>query len=98
MTALWSPEGRPSEMRRFAERHGFDHDEDLLRDLGERLARIRPPSVVDRFAQVEPKVLIAVDGYERRGKWIDRRDEVAAIRAGHWRFPGRSVPVWSSRR
>ena len=31
MTILWSPEGRPSEMRRFAERHGFDDYEDLLR-------------------------------------------------------------------
>ena len=38
--------------------------------------------MIDRFAQVEPKVLLAVEGYEHRGKWIDRRDEVAAIRAG----------------
>src|SRR4051812_49562594 len=24
MTILWHPEGRPSELRRFAQRHGFD--------------------------------------------------------------------------
>ena len=41
-----------------------------------------PRSVIDRFAQVEPKVLVAVDGYTHRGKLIDRREEVAAIRAG----------------
>ncbi len=40
-----------------------------------------PRSVIDRFAQIEPKVLLAVDGYEHRGKTIDRRAEVAAIRA-----------------
>ena len=31
MNMLWSPEGAPSEMRRFAERHGFDNYEDLQR-------------------------------------------------------------------
>ncbi len=38
-------------------------------------------SVVDRFQQIEPKVLLAVDGYRYAGRWHDRRDEVAAIRA-----------------
>jgi acetoacetyl-CoA synthetase len=38
-------------------------------------------SVVDRFRQIEPKVLLAVDGYRYAGRWHDRRDEVAAIRA-----------------
>jgi len=38
-------------------------------------------SVVDRFAQVEPKVLLAVDGYRYGTKDIDKRDEVAAIEA-----------------
>ena len=41
-----------------------------------------PRSVIDRFAQIEPKVLLAVDGYVYRDKRIDRRAEVAAIRAG----------------
>ena len=38
-------------------------------------------SVVDRFKQIEPTVLIAVDGYHYGEKLIDRRDEVAAITA-----------------
>jgi acetoacetyl-CoA synthetase len=37
-------------------------------------------SVVDRWRQIEPKVLVAVDGYRYGDKTIDRRDEVAAIR------------------
>ena len=37
-------------------------------------------SVVDRFAQIEPKVLIAVDGYRYGGKDFDRRDVVAGLR------------------
>jgi acetoacetyl-CoA synthetase len=36
-------------------------------------------AVIDRFGQVRPKVLIAVDGYAYGGKNFDRRDEVAAI-------------------
>jgi acetoacetyl-CoA synthetase len=38
-------------------------------------------SVVDRFSQIEPKVLLAVGGYGYRNKYVDRRDEVRAIRA-----------------
>jgi acetoacetyl-CoA synthetase len=38
-------------------------------------------SVVDRWQQIGPKVLVAVDGYLYNGKHIDRRAEVAAIRA-----------------
>jgi acetoacetyl-CoA synthetase len=41
-----------------------------------------PRSVVDRFAQIEPKVLLAVDGYLHRGRWIDRGAELEAIREG----------------
>jgi acetoacetyl-CoA synthetase len=37
-------------------------------------------SVVDRFAQIEPKVLIAVDGYRYGGKDFDRREVVAGLR------------------
>jgi acetoacetyl-CoA synthetase len=36
--------------------------------------------VIDRFAQIEPAVLLCVDGYRHRGKAIDRRAEVASIR------------------
>src|SRR5690606_24584022 len=38
-------------------------------------------SVVDRWRQIEPKVLVAVDGYRYGAKAVDRRGEVAAIRA-----------------
>jgi acetoacetyl-CoA synthetase len=38
-------------------------------------------SVTDRWTQIEPKVLVAVDGYRYGDKAIDRRSEVAAIRA-----------------
>jgi acetoacetyl-CoA synthetase len=37
-------------------------------------------SVVDRFAQIEPKVLVAVDGYRYGGAWHDRREALAEIR------------------
>jgi acetoacetyl-CoA synthetase len=36
-------------------------------------------SVVDRFAQIEPKVLFAVDGYRYGGKDFDRRETVAGL-------------------
>lgn len=36
-------------------------------------------SVLDRFAQIEPQVLIAVDGYKYNGKVFDRRDIVAEL-------------------
>jgi acetoacetyl-CoA synthetase len=36
-------------------------------------------SVIDRFAQIEPKVLLAVDGYRYGGKDFDRRETVAAL-------------------
>ncbi len=36
-------------------------------------------SVVDRFAQVEPKVLLAVDGYRYNGKDYDRADVIARL-------------------
>ncbi|MGH3300104.1 MAG: acetoacetate--CoA ligase [Streptosporangiaceae bacterium] len=39
-------------------------------------------SVVDRFAQITPRVLIGVDGYAYNGKTFDRRAELAAIVAG----------------
>ena len=39
-----------------------------------------PASVVDRFAQIEPRVLFAVDGYRYGGKDFDRTETVAALR------------------
>lgn len=38
-------------------------------------------SVIDRWQQIEPTLLLAVDGYRYGAKDVDRRDEVAAIRA-----------------
>jgi len=38
-----------------------------------------PASVIDRFAQIEPKVLFAVDGYRYGGKDFDRRDVIARL-------------------
>jgi acetoacetyl-CoA synthetase len=38
-----------------------------------------PASVVDRFAQIEPKVLLAVDGYRYGGKDFDRRETLAQL-------------------
>jgi len=37
-------------------------------------------SVVDRWLQIEPTVLVTVDGYRYGDKAVDRRDEVRAIR------------------
>jgi acetoacetyl-CoA synthetase len=37
------------------------------------------PTVVDRFKQIEPRVLIATEGYRYGGKDFDRRDRVAEI-------------------
>jgi len=36
-------------------------------------------SVLDRFAQIEPKVLLAVDGYRYGGKDFDRSEAIAAL-------------------
>ncbi len=38
-------------------------------------------SVIDRFAQIEPKVLLAVDGYTYGGKAFDRMDVVQGLEA-----------------
>ena len=37
------------------------------------------PSVIDRLSQIEPHVLICVDGYSYRGKQYDRRKELSQI-------------------
>jgi acetoacetyl-CoA synthetase len=38
-------------------------------------------SVIDRFAQIEPKVLLTAGGYGFRDRYLDRTEEVAQIRA-----------------
>ena len=38
-------------------------------------------SVLDRFTQIEPKVLFAVDGYNYGGRMFDRRDVVAELQS-----------------
>jgi acetoacetyl-CoA synthetase len=38
-------------------------------------------SVVDRFSQIEPKIMLAVGGYGYRTRYVDRREQVEAIRA-----------------
>ena len=43
-------------------------------------------SVIDRFAQIEPKVLLAVNGYRHGGKDFDRTAVVAQIVAELRRF------------
>ena len=39
-------------------------------------------SVLARFGQIEPKVLLAIGGYTYRDRPVDRREQVAEIRAG----------------
>ncbi|MCU9837102.1 acetoacetate--CoA ligase [Ruegeria sp. WL0004] len=39
-------------------------------------------AILDRFRQIEPKVLIAQDGYVHAGKLVDRRAALDTIRAG----------------
>ncbi|MGO9820539.1 MAG: acetoacetate--CoA ligase [Solirubrobacteraceae bacterium] len=50
-----------------------------------------PRSVVDRFAQIEPRLMFAVGGYGYRDRYVDRRDEAAAIRAA---LPSLEHVVW----
>jgi acetoacetyl-CoA synthetase len=37
------------------------------------------PTVIDRFAQIEPKVLLAIEGYRYGGRDFDRRERVREI-------------------
>jgi acetoacetyl-CoA synthetase len=39
-------------------------------------------AVLDRFTQLEPKVLVTVDGYRHKGATVDRREAVAEIQQG----------------
>ena len=47
-------------------------------------------AVTDRFTQLEPKVLFAVDGYRYGGKAIDIRDTVEAVRGS---LPGLAATI-----
>ncbi|MGI5486139.1 acetoacetate--CoA ligase [Microtetraspora malaysiensis] len=49
------------------------------------------PSVIDRFTQIEPKVLIAVNGYRYNGKEFGRADVVRDIAA---KLPSVAATVW----
>jgi acetoacetyl-CoA synthetase len=49
------------------------------------------PGVLDRLAQVEPAVLLAVDGYRYGARPIERRAESEAIRSG---LPSVATAVW----
>jgi acetoacetyl-CoA synthetase len=51
-------------------------------------------ATLDRLAQIEPKVLLAADGYRFGGRTYDRRDVVAEIRGG---IPGLGSTVVLSR-
>ena len=48
-------------------------------------------SVVDRFQQIEPKVLFAVDGYTYNGKRIDKVDSISSLCA---QLPTLQQVVW----
>jgi acetoacetyl-CoA synthetase len=45
-------------------------------------AEFGPRSVLDRLGQLEPKVLLAIAGYRFGDRHVDRREQVAAVRAG----------------
>ncbi|HEY7207422.1 MAG TPA: acetoacetate--CoA ligase [Gaiellaceae bacterium] len=57
-------------------------------------------SVIDRLAQLEPSVLLTVDGYGFRDRTVDRREEAATIRAAlpslrhvvHVPYAGQEIP------
>ncbi len=49
--------------------------------MGELRAGARSARVVDRLVQLEPTVLLTVGGYGFRDRSVDRREEVATIRA-----------------
>lgn len=48
-------------------------------------------AIIDRFRQIEPKVLIAQDGYTHAGKPVDRREVLSQIRAG---LPSVAHVIW----
>ena len=53
-------------------------------------------SVIDRFAQIEPKVLLAVDGYRYGGRDHDRSEAVAGIAARDRRARWCASATWTA--
>ncbi len=47
--------------------------------------------VLDRLGQVQPTVLVAIDGYQYGARRVDRREESEAIRTG---LPSLAAPIW----
>ena len=87
--------GRPAPARRGARRPGGRLHAERGRDghrvpgdasIGAIWSSCAPefgtPTVVDRFAQIEPKVLIATEGYRYGGRDFDRRERVREIERG----------------
>ncbi|WP_026756968.1 acetoacetate--CoA ligase [Sediminimonas qiaohouensis] len=55
-------------------------------------------TVLDRFRQIDPKVIFTASGYEFGGRWYDRTDEVKALLSGldsltHWISMDDAAPV-----
>lgn len=48
-------------------------------------------AILDRFRQIDPKVLIVQDGYVHNGKTIDRREALASITSG---LPSLEQTIW----
>ena len=42
-------------------------------------AELQPSAVIDRFGQIEPKILFTVDGYYYRGKEFDIRENIKSV-------------------
>ncbi|WP_138989715.1 acetoacetate--CoA ligase [Larkinella sp. C7] len=49
------------------------------------------PSIIDRFRQIEPKVLFAIDGYQYNGKPIDKTDALSDLQTA---LPTLKKVVW----
>ena len=66
-----------AEHARDGDRHARGHQP--RRDLVRLLAGLRRRAVLDRFGQIQPKVLIATDGYRYAGKLIDLTERTGRI-------------------
>jgi acetoacetyl-CoA synthetase len=50
-----------------------------------------PEAVIDRFSQIQPKVLVAADGYQYRGRMFDRGPVIERVRTS---VPSLETTVW----
>ena len=66
------------------------------RRVVERAPEFGARSVIDRFAQIEPKVLLAVDGYRYGGRDFDRSEVVAGIAARDRRASTCASATWTA--